>query len=147
MTHLAPRFFLRPVVAMFLAAALAFTPVAASPARAGNDDAAKVIGALIVLGLIGAAINHNSRTNTAIPNPLHLKNLPGSCLKTFDTRFGNESFFGKRCLRNNFQNWAGLPAQCALTIQTENWNGNQVQRHVYQPRCLRQEGYRIAWNS
>lgn len=147
MPHPASRLFLRPILAMSLAASIALSPVAATPARAGGD-AGKVIGALIVLGLIGAAI-HNSdvqATPRPRPDPRSHKRLPAGCMKTFETRFGSETFVGRNCLERNFRHWASLPQQCALTIRTPGSRGHDVRRAVYQPRCLRQHGFRIGRN-
>lgn len=68
--------------------------------------------------------------------------LPGKCLRKFKTQFGKERYWGTRCLQNRYEYARSLPKACRATIVAKNKEGVWVLREVYQPACLREEGYR-----
>ncbi len=132
--------------------ALALSTTMATPVRA-DDDAAKIIGGLIVGGLIGAAIandSHNSKrsghhvsrghdrgpsrghdTSYRYDNG-HAKrvNLPGNCR----VHSGHRSGYSGRCLNDYDYSYSALPSSCAVHV------GGHHQT-IYRDRCLNQYGY------
>ncbi|MDA5093059.1 hypothetical protein O2N63_03070 [Aliiroseovarius sp. KMU-50] len=68
--------------------------------------------------------------------------LPGKCLRKFKTQFGKERYWGTRCLQNRYEYARSLPRACRTKIVAKNKEGVWVLRKVYQPACLREEGYR-----
>lgn len=148
MKHPVARKVLRPAIALALGLSLALTPVASVPALAGDQRAEQnVIAALIALGIIGLAIESSKNgqvTHEPPRQPDRSRVLPSRCLRTFDTPRGDRDFFGKICLRRNFDNFRRLPEQCERTIRVYNRDGDLRRRNVYGPRCLRDHGYRMA---
>jgi hypothetical protein len=147
----------RKFIAFVLAASIAITGLSAAPARA-NDDVAKLLAGLAVLGILGVAINkerHKSRTVTRRApepdvTPLHPRprplprrvaryDLPGKCLRYFPAFRNGRDLVGQRCLRNNYRHVNALPQQCRVTF----WNGRH-NKTAFKPRCLRRNGYRIV---
>ena len=139
----------RPFAALVLAASLALSPVAATPARADNQDLAAFLAALLAMGVIGATINNNRVVRpdadwSRQPQVYRTRALPEYCLQTFKTRFGKETFFEKQCLREHYYRWRSLPESCELTIRTRSRHNKRVTHNVYDPRCLHQSGYTLA---
>ena len=152
----------RKFIAFVLATSIAITGLSAAPARA-NEDVAKIIAGLAVLGILGAAINRDrhrnnyvarSATNPVIVQPLrphvHPKprplpprvaryDLPGKCLRYFPAFRDGRNLMGQHCLRNNYRHVKALPQQCRVAF----WNGRRHET-AFKPRCLRQNGYRIV---
>ena len=62
--------------------------------------------------------------------------LPSRCLRSVDTRYGDQLFFGRHCLANRYGGFHRLPARCEVRLYT-----GKATRHGYDPLCLRQEGY------
>jgi hypothetical protein len=116
------------------AIALAGLTATAVPARAQNNDAAKILFGLTALAIIGAAIaNANQPPPAAHPvhpvrphRPAPPVHLPAHC----EIRTGQGSFYGARCLlRAGYE--GPLPQACARDIRTERgW------RVVYDGACL-----------
>lgn len=158
----------RKFIAAISAASLTISLFAgAAPARADGDDLAKILAGIAVIAIIGKAIDdrndrkhgHVSRNSKghgqvyapaprrhpqakprSVPQRFARYDLPGQCLVTLNTgRNGQMRMFGKRCLRSNYQHFHALPQVCAQEIWTE-----RGVRRGYSPRCLRQNGYRIA---
>jgi hypothetical protein len=131
------------------AIALAGMTATAVPARAQNNDAAKILFGLTALAIIGAAIANANQPPPAAhpvhpvrppqhghvqrpPHPVHphrpapAVHLPAHC----EIRTGQGSFYGARCLlRAGYE--GPLPQACARDIRTERgW------RVVYDGACL-----------
>lgn len=150
----------RKFIAAISAASLTLSLFAgAAPARAGGDDLAKVLAGIAAIAIIGKAIDdsndrkraHVSRNSHGnghgyrqaprpAPKRLARYDLPGQCLVKVDVGRNNAvRMFGKRCLKRNFRFSHNLPQACAQRV----WTDRGVRRG-YNPRCLRQNGYRIA---
>ena len=63
--------------------------------------------------------------------------LPHACLRTVETRFGNQRLFGQRCLERNYCHVNRLPERCAVRVYT-----NDGPRRGFDPLCLREQGFR-----
>jgi hypothetical protein len=158
----------RKFISTVLAASIAVTGFFAAPARAGDDDVAKVIAGMAALFIIGSAIkksrnddnhgynNHVSRGNRyegdiqeaqprrhtrprPLPQRANRKKLPSECLRRFETRRGTVRMMAQRCLERNYRFTHALPQQCHTRVRTENGK-----RRGYAMRCLRDRGYSIA---
>ncbi|HID07789.1 MAG TPA: hypothetical protein EYP10_11660 [Armatimonadetes bacterium] len=148
MSHTLSRTLIRPVIALSLAVSLTFSPMAVKPAHANGDDAAKALGVIIALGVLGAVISSNERNahGEHTPEVTQHQNLPASCLQTYDTWKGMRTMFGKRCLRDNYPFWRHLPSQCEKNIRFRNSRGQMRNGKAYRPACLQSQGYTIAYN-
>lgn len=137
----------RAMTAFALAASLALTPATAGPRR-DNDDVAAFIAALIAMGFIGAVISSHSDEFYEYDRYGHRfradRLLPARCLQTFETRQGDFDYFSARCLERNFDYYWRLPARCERTIRAFGHGDRTRRQEVYEPRCLRHEGYMVA---
>jgi len=132
------------------ATALALGTATATPVRADND-AAKIIGGLVVGGLIGAAIANDSNKNRHRGHHVsrghhdgygtrqhkghgyrqeRRVNLPGAC-RVYS---GHRSGYSGHCLREHAYGHASMPSACAVHV-----GGHP--RVIYRDRCLNQYGY------
>jgi len=132
-----------------------------------RDDVGKLIFGLAAIAVIGAAIDQNNDRDRRAAQSTPVRDegrwgdmnranrwsnlnrgqqqrgrnsrraLPRSCLQTVETRFGNQRFFGKRCLERNYQYVRTLPERCAVRLYTTNGP-----RRGFDPFCLREQGYR-----
>ncbi len=141
-------------IAAIAAVAIAVTGISAAPARAGDDDAAAAIAALLGLAVIGAVIadkrKDKKERREAIQRPLpkpvkplprrvSRKLLPQQCLRSFRTDRGQRRVFGQRCLNRNYDYVNSLPRQCHREFYTDRgW------RQGYGARCLNRHGYQLA---
>ena len=139
----------KPLAAATLGLTLALTPIASAPAQAlDRDDAAKILGALAVIGIANGALNNNGRANVTVQRgqQRHYRShrranraLPARCVRHIDSRQGTLRVAGKRCLRRSGVAVRQLPRNCATRIR---YNG---QPHAaYGLRCLRHNGWRVA---
>lgn len=146
----------RKFIAFVLATSIAITGFSAAPARA-DDDVAKFIAGLAVLGILGAAINKHDRRNdhvTRAPsNPVYTPprrtrplpqrvaryDLPGKCLRHYHTFRKGQNLLGQGCLNKHYRHAKALPQQCRVTF----WNGRR-HKNAFKPRCLKRNGYRIV---
>jgi len=144
----------RKFIAAIVATAIAITGFSAAPARAG--DAEKILGGLAALAIIGAAVHHydkkKDRERTTrrytpyqpvTPRPLPPRvtryDLPAQCLKQMRGYPGNQPLLGPKCLNKHYGHANTLPQMCRISF----WNGKK-NRQAYEPRCLRQQGYRVV---
>lgn len=74
-----------------------------------------------------------------LPRRVERRLLPGECLRSFQTRYGRERIFGKKCLKKNYDFHQSLPRVCEVAFRA-----NNKKRRGYDARCLRQEGYQLA---
>ncbi len=165
LAKLSPRRLTRSFMTPLLVGALTLTSLTAAPAFAGqrnknnNNDIDAFIAALLGLAVVGAVINNNDdhRTTRRPEKPrrpkgdgrivddrrMHPKfQLPRDCLRRFNTQYGQEKYWGKRCLKRNYEFSRSLPRNCHDTIVARNNRGVYVARKVYEPRCMKQAGYR-----
>ncbi len=147
-------------LAAVLAATLALTGFAAAPARAADSgDAAKIAAGIAALFIIGKALEnndkgyvhrrhdgykpghyrHHHRKDYRNPHRAR-KNLPAKCRFVFNTRHGRVPMMGQNCLVKNYGNLNHLPNHCRINVKTK----KGLMRYGYQPRCLRQSGYRLV---
>lgn len=161
MTRLFPALNHRRFIGLVVSAAVGISAMAA-PARADVNDYGKILAGLTLLAIIGKAIdddnkgrhvtrntyhNHTYKQQPVRPKPLPPQvssryDLPGHCLKTFRTN-GRDSvrLFGRKCLQQNYRHTNSLPYACQF--QFDRTNRSQT---GYEPRCLRERGYRVARN-
>jgi len=147
----------RKFIAFVLAASIAITGFSAAPARA-DEDFAKIVAGLAVLGILGAAINkdrHRRGTVTRLGNdPVLLPvprgtrplppqvtryDLPRGCVRYYPEFRDGRKLMGQRCLRKHYRHLTSLPQQCRVTF----WDGRR-HKNAFKPRCLRRNGYRIV---
>ncbi|WP_300515252.1 hypothetical protein [Aliiroseovarius sp.] len=140
--------FARLATTVTLSLGLALSPISATPAKAnGNNDA--WVAALLGLAIVGAIIDDNRGDryrgrDLYRPDRPSRKALPARCLQRFETRDGTRRYFGARCLDRNYRFASRLPARCETQIRIRNRHGDRVRREVFNPRCLRREGYWVA---
>ena len=155
----------------FSAAALSLTLVmtslsaTATPARANNDDIAKVIFGALAIGIIAKGISdaraddhqpvatrparnnqvtvtrpaRNNHVTVTRPNRNHAQRIPARCAR--EARVGNRSrvatIYRRGCLRR-----AGIRTQRADNcVRTGHIRGRNVT--YYTARCLRRSGFRL----
>lgn len=145
----------RKFIAFVLAASIAITGFSAAPARA-DEDVAKIIAGLAVLGILGAAINRdrhrNNHVTRAPANPVYVHpqprplpprvaryDLPGKCLRNFPAFQNGKNLMGQKCLQKNYRHANSLPQHCRVTF----WNGRH-HKNAFKPQCLHRNGYRIV---
>ncbi|WP_415919208.1 hypothetical protein [Tateyamaria sp. SN6-1] len=139
-------------IAAIAAAAIAITGFSAAPARAGDDEAAAAIAAILGLAVIGAVIadkrkdkKHREsvivhpRPPKPVPPRVGRKLLPQHCLRSFRTDRGHRQIFGQRCLHRSYDHVHSLPRKCHREFYTDRgW------RQGYAARCLDRHGYQLA---
>ncbi|MFS4581818.1 hypothetical protein [Phaeobacter sp. C3_T13_0] len=138
----------RKFITLILAAAVAITGFSAVPARA-DEDVAKVLAGLAVLGIIGAIVKNNRDddrvqvTRPHRPKPLPPRvaryDLPAKCVRYFPRYSQSRTLMGRGCLRKQYGFEHTLPHACQVTF----WNGKR-NRVGYRPDCLKKRGYRIT---
>ena len=132
--------------AIVMSATLAATSFTATPARA-DEDVFKVLGGLVVLGVIANQIEKRNERKAAqqrarsqaIHTPRHapsiktsrIKRAPSRCVREQWTHRGIREVYGARCMQRHAN--AQLPQNCLRQNQT-----NSGPRYFYAPRCLRQ---------
>lgn len=145
----------RKFIALIVTTAILITGFSAAPARAG--DAEKLLGGLAALAIIGVAVNEHkkrkkrrhqdvSRNNhdyqpRPLPSRVARYDLPGRCLKPMKGYPGNSALLKPKCLSKHYSYTNSLPQFCKISF----WNGER-NKQAYEPRCLRQQGYRVVHN-
>ncbi len=157
----------KPLIAGITAISLTFASAAPAQAQGvSRDDVGKLLFGLAAIAVIGTAIDQNrSRERSATRStPVHdtpqwrdinrnnswsdlnrrhqntqnnRRTLPHACLRTVQTRFGDQRMFGKQCLENNYRHASRLPTRCAVRVYT-----NDGPRRGFDPLCLREQGFR-----
>jgi hypothetical protein len=142
----------RTLTAAGLALSLAIGAVGASatPARANNDDAARIIGGLIALYALGQVIQNSNGTTTvtrnlghrpsggwAQPNQHRPRQLvaPARCFIQGRDNNGVYRGYVRRCMQNNASRPAALPQNCLRRVETQ-----RGPRMIYGGRCLANNG-------
>ncbi len=163
MTRFLPALTHRKFIAFVVSSAVAVTAMTA-PARADVNDFGKILAGITLLAIIGKAIDDDSKQRHVTRNTYHnhtYKNpnqpvrpkplppqvssrydLPGHCLKTYQMN-GRDTvrLFGRKCLQQSYRHTNSLPYACQF--QFDKTNRSQT---GYEPRCLRERGYRVARN-
>jgi len=134
--------------------ALSLTLASAQPAQASgfsDEDVGKLLFGLIATYAIGSAIkNHNDRSRPErqqveraapvrqgwVHRPSR-NTLPQACLTPVGTSYGTFRVFERNCLRQRYAYASGLPRQCSVRLFS-----NRGPVRGYDPRCLRENGYR-----
>lgn len=158
----------RKFIALIVSTAFIVTGFSASQARAA--DAKDILGGLAAIALIGAAVHQynknkardrdqyvtrryepprqqhvrpHSRPHHVRPLPARVAryDLPQRCLRHYEGYPGKHPLLGPKCLKKHYRHAGSLPQSCKVGF----WNGSAV-RHAYEPRCLRQKGYRVVYN-
>lgn len=153
---------LKKITSILTAAAFALGTATATPVRADND-AAKIIGGLVVGGLIGAAIandnnnrGHDDRHVTRGYRDDHYVGQGRGYRREHNNGYrhdngyrndkrvnlpgacrvykGHRSGYSGHCLREHAYGRASLPSACAVRV-----GGHH--REIYRDRCLNQYGY------
>ncbi len=155
----------RKFIALILGLSLAVSGFSAAPARA-DDDVAKFIAGAVVLGLIGAAVNdarkdrkrdqhsysHSSRNNThtrknthnghrarPLPSSVARYDLPARCAKVVPQYSRSRTVVSQNCLSRSYGYVNSLPSQCRLSVRDGHHH-----RTAYKTRCLQKHGYRLV---
>ena len=144
----------RKFISSVIIAAVTVTGIslAAAPARASEDDLAKLLFGATALIIIGKAIHdRNDRSDRDTPDRVVVhpqprprphrsrKALPASCLRVHDTWDGRVRMLSKRCLERRYDHVDRLPQSCRTRIRTDDGP-----RRGYRMRCLRHNGYYLA---
>jgi hypothetical protein len=161
MTRFFPKTFARTAIVTALSASLAFSPVAAAPAYAGDRDAGAIAAAsffaLITAGIIASAAKDNAGRvtidrhapkasrpgaprghqdrgpNRADPR----KALPNQCEFTIHRGPDRGTYYGRNCLVRNFDYWPYLPDRCETRVKGQ---GNRSVK-AYAANCLARYSY------
>lgn len=151
----------RTFMALIVAAALVITGLTAAPARADNEDVAKIIAGAAALAILGAAISDRRKDLALTRHRYHghdrfayRRHLPNTCHVRLRTANGLLRGFGRRCLRHNYPGFRSLPRACAFRtysgqrhhghIRGDHHGHGQRGRVVYDGRCLYRHGYAMA---
>lgn len=153
----------RLAITAFLSVGIAMSPISATPARAGNDDLARALAALALLGIAGAATAGDRDSRVTIGRQRHssvqqyrpllrkyrpsarhrrahaVRALPARCLRHVRTRRGVWPVFGARCLSRTNVATARLPRRCIERIR---FRGRD--HAVFDARCLSHSGWAVA---
>ncbi|MHA7887665.1 MULTISPECIES: hypothetical protein [Roseicyclus] len=129
--------------ALMLSAVVALGAIGASatPARADNGDAARIIGGIIALYAIGRAIESANRPqqparNYHVPSRPRQLVAPARCFIEGHDRNGYYRGYVRRCMENNARHPQFLPANCLTRVHTP-----RGERQIYAGRCLAQNGW------
>lgn len=138
-------------VALVVAVAVAMGVLAtAGPARADNDDLAKALAALAVVGIIAHSVQKNrprqdeyrSYPPQPLPEPQHHRSrkpwVPAVCGIEIAGQQSRATVYGERCLREQGFDWR-LPERCARPARIYGRNDR-----IYSEHCLRDAGFRIG---
>ncbi|MCZ8152620.1 MAG: hypothetical protein O9292_09570 [Rhodobacteraceae bacterium] len=139
----------RRLVAIVAAAATALGLLAGTsvPARADNDDLAKALAALAIVGIIASQTNRNRGQQQHYapqnphpvykPHPVRHPRVPSVCAIEISGNAGTATVYGENCLRQQGFNFR-LPEYCARTARIY----GQRDR-IYSDQCLREAGFRV----
>jgi hypothetical protein len=147
-----PRSISRRMIAVVAAAATALGLLASTaiPARADNDDLAKALAALAIVGIIvneskksrerdrARAQQHHNPYPQYQPQPTLQPRVPSVCAIEISGNSGTAVVYGESCLREQGFNFR-LPQYCARTARIYGRNDR-----IYSDQCLRDAGFRVA---
>lgn len=138
-------------VALVVAVAVAMGLLAtAAPARADNDDLAKALAALAIVGIIaGVAQNNKPRDQVhpyyppqpipqPRPQPVAVPRVPAVCGIEIRGQQTRATVFSETCMIERGFQWR-LPEYCARPARIYGRNDR-----IYTEQCLRDAGFRIG---
>ncbi len=135
----------RSLTATALALTMIITSISvtAAPARA-DEDVAKVLAGLALLGIIAAAVDDRkdrkaARKAQTYVAPKHVKRravAPNRCLRDQWTHKGWRQVYGAGCMRKHAR--VAPPRKCLREARS-----NSGPRRFYTPRCLRKHGWSV----
>jgi hypothetical protein len=131
--------------------ALAFSLVAAPPARAENGG--ELLGLLLGIGTVYAIGKGIEQARVRDAEPVAIaetrrtdrlgrwdsRALPRDCLATFQTWHGELRGFERSCLARSMRGLGRLPAMCAVDTRIGHRDAT-----IYSARCLQLEGWEIG---
>lgn len=92
-------------------------------------------------GVINGDVRRLDRLNGVDVNPSYKRvRLPAQCQRVLETRGRQYLVYGQRCLSQNYQHTARLPATCERRVRGAH---NRI-RTFYGARCLANDGWRVA---
>lgn len=147
----------RAAMVAAISAALALTPITATPARAGEDKTGAIAAATILALITAGIIASNTKPGFSYSKPeVHYrpphyggrkppqidrrKLLPAQCEFQITRGRDRGTYFGKRCLKRNFSYWTHLPARCEKHIDLR----GRPDRRGFESNCLARYGYKAA---
>lgn len=118
------------------------------PARADNDDLAKALAALAIVGIIASQTNRSrgqqqyhdaprEREHGHKYRPARSPRVPSVCAIEISGQSGTATVFGENCLRQQGFDYR-LPQHCARSARIY----GQRDR-IYSDQCLREAGFRV----
>jgi hypothetical protein len=140
----------RRLVATVAAAATALGLLASTaiPARADNDDLAKALAALAIVGIIVNESQKSRQRNRVQqhqnpyphykPQPTRHPRVPSVCAIEISGNSGTATVYGESCLRDQGFNFR-LPEYCARSARIYGRNDR-----IYSDQCLRDAGFRVG---
>ena len=153
MKRFLPKSIAKTAIVAALSGSLALSPMTATPAHAGNEDAAAVAAAsffaLITAGIIANAAKNNhggwtvdrrdQRPDRGNHGNNRRKILPSKCELVVRRGPDRGTYYGRRCLRNNYNYVASLPDRCLDKVWVPRRDRNV---NAYDAQCLSRFGYR-----
>lgn len=138
------------LIATVLAASLAMTSVAVTPARAADSgEIGRFLLGAGALFIIGSALANRDKRNYDRDDYVtrryeeprrkykpRRKVVPSACLRVNRFDNGPRRYFGRHCLSKRMRYVERLPRACYTTIWTD-----RGARGVYAARCLRNHGW------
>jgi len=141
------------LTAFLMAGSLSLAAFAPAPARAANDDVAKLLGGILTLYVIGKAVEQSQKAaptvsrkptvRPAAPKPqararVSAFAIPNSCVLTARSNGNRQLVAFERCLSEKRASKAPLPHTCRTTVRTRHGHAK-----AYDISCLTGFGYRI----
>lgn len=138
----------RRMIVIVAAAATALGLLAGTsvPARADNDDLAKALAALAIVGILAGQGNRAQARQFQDtprydhghkPRPVRHPRVPATCAIEISGQSGTATVYGENCLRQQGFDYR-LPEYCARSARIY----GQRDR-IYSDQCLREAGFRV----
>ncbi|PJE30400.1 hypothetical protein SAMN06297129_0731 [Pseudooceanicola antarcticus] len=144
----------RKAIISTIAGAVALTSVAATPARAGNDELARALIGIGALAIIGTAIANESKANNnnhhhnggwqpkPQPRPRPAKTVPQFCeVRTWVNGYRAVGY-AAACTKNNASRPQALPENCRQ--RTDVPRGQRGVKFIYRKACMKRKGWTTA---
>ena len=153
----------KPLIAGLTALSLTFATAAPAQAQGfDREDVGKLLIGIAAIAALNVAIQSNNRDDSTpatqarnnrnnswadLNRPRHRndtrnarnRDLPRTCLRGIETRFGTQRMFVQRCLERNDVRVNRLPNRCAVRVISTNGP-----RRGFDPLCLREAGFRAT---
>lgn len=118
---------------------LAVMIMGAVPAHADrNDDLAKTLAAIAVIGIIAHETAKDKKHPKPVPEPVGRGRVPEVCAIDITSGGTEVTVYAERCMRDEGFSYR-LPQQCAGTIRIYG-----ERDRIYSAQCLRDAGFRIG---